>query len=180
MAETLNGSADIILYNGKVLTVDSHDSIQQAIAIQGERVAATGSDADILALAGAGSKILDLRGHTVIPGIVDIHAHLDREGLKSIYPSLEGLRSIIEIKGRIKELLADKEPGEWVVTMPIGDPPNYADMPQSLGEGRFPNRHDLDQVAPGKPGIHQGHLDALECAPIGLGCQFSRPSVGRN
>ena len=87
----------------------------------------------------------------MIPGIVDIHAHMDREGLKTIYPSLEGLRSIGEIKERIRGLAADKAPGEWVVTMPIGDPPNYADMPQSLAEGRFPNRHDLDEAAPDNP-----------------------------
>ena len=151
MAETLSGTADTILYNGKILTVDAHDSIQQAIAIRGDEIAAIGSDSDILSLAGVGTQTLDLRGHTVIPGIVDIHAHLDREGLKSIYPTLEGLGSIIRIKDRIRALLAGKAPGDWVVTMPIGDPPNYADMPQSLAEGRFPNRYDLDEIAPDNP-----------------------------
>ena len=151
MVGTPTGTVDTILHNAKILTVDGNDSIRQAIAISGNRIRAVGSDADILPLAGAGAKALDLRGHTVIPGIVDIHAHLDREGLKSIYPSLEGLHSIVEIQERIKELAADKTPGEWVVTMPVGDPPNYADMPQSLAEGRFPNRHDLDRVAPDNP-----------------------------
>ena len=151
MVGTPTGTVDTILHNAKILTVDGNDSIRQAIAISGNRIRAVGSDADILPLAGAGAKALDLRGHTVIPGIVDIHAHLDREGLKSIYPSLEGLHSIVEIQERIKELAADKTPGEWVVTMPIGDPPNYADMPQSLAEGRYPNRHDLDRVAPDNP-----------------------------
>ena len=151
MARTSTRTPDTILHNGKILTVDGHDSIQQTIAISGDRIVAVGSDADVLPLAGAGAKTLDLRGHTVIPGIVDIHAHLDREGLKSIYPTLEGLHSIPQIKEKIRELLADKAPGEWVVTMPIGDPPNYADMPQSLAEGRFPNRHDLDEIAPNNP-----------------------------
>ena len=151
MAATPTGFADTILHNGKVITVDSGDSIQQAIAILGNRILAVGSDADILPLAGPHSVTIDLRGHTVIPGIVDIHAHLDREGLKSIYPSLEGLRSITEIQERIRDLAVDKAPGEWVVTMPIGDPPNYSDMPQSLAEGRFPNRHDLDEIAPDNP-----------------------------
>ena len=151
MAGTPSRIADTILYNGKIITVDGQDSIQQAVAIRGDRLEAVGFDSDILPLAGANTKTLDLRGHTVIPGIVDIHAHLDREGLKSIYPSLEGLGSISLIKERIQELLADKAPGEWVATMPIGDPPNYADMPQSLAEGRFPSRHDLDEVAPNNP-----------------------------
>lgn len=151
MVGTPIGNADTILHNGKVVTVDREDSIQQAIAIRGNRVLAVGSDSDVLPLAGPSTVTFDLRGGTVIPGIVDIHAHLDREGLKSIYPSLEGLRSIAQIQERIGELLVDKAPGEWVVTMPIGDPPNYADMPQSLAEGRFPNRHDLDRIAPHNP-----------------------------
>ena len=180
MVGTPTGTVDTILHNAKILTVDGNDSIRQAIAISGNRIRAVGSDADILPLAGAGAKALDLRGHTVIPGIVDIHAHLDREGLKSIYPSLEGLHSIVEIQERIKELAADKTPGEWVVTMPVGDPPNYADMPQSLAEGRFPNRHDLDRVAPDNPGLHQGHLDALERSALRLYRQHRRPPPSRN
>ena len=151
MVGTPTGTAETILHNGRILTVDRNDAIQQAVAIRGDRILAVGSDVDILPLAGPETKSLDLRGHTVIPGIVDIHAHLDREGLKSIYPSLEGLRTISQIQERIVELLSDQAPGEWVVTMPIGDPPNYADMPQSLAEGRFPNRHDLDRIAPDNP-----------------------------
>ena len=144
-------SPDIILHQGRVITVDPADSIQQAIALRGDRITAVGSDAEITALAGPGTTSLNLRGHTVIPGIVDIHAHLDREGLKSVYPSLAGLRSIPEILERIRELAAERAPGEWVVTMPIGDPPNYADLPQSLAEGRYPNRQELDRVAPNNP-----------------------------
>ena len=151
MVGTPTGTAETILHNGRILTVDRSDAIQQAVAIRGDRILAVGSDVDILPLAGPETKSLDLRGHTVIPGIVDIHAHLDREGLKSIYPSLEGLRTISQIQERIVELLSDQAPGEWVVTMPIGDPPNYADMPQLLAEGRFPNRHDLDRIAPDNP-----------------------------
>ncbi|MDE2843832.1 MAG: amidohydrolase family protein, partial [Chloroflexota bacterium] len=151
MTTSSPNAADTILHNGKILTIDGRDSIQRAIAIRGKRILAVGDDTSILPLAGPGSTTINLRGRTVIPGIVDIHAHLDREGLKSIYPSLEGLRSIREIQDRIRELAAKKAPGEWVVTMPIGDPPNYADMPHSLAEGRYPNRHDLDEAAPDNP-----------------------------
>ena len=144
-------TATTIFHNAKVITVDRLDSFAQAIAIQGNRISAVGSDAEVTALAGPDTRSINLRGSAVIPGIVDIHAHLDREGLKSIYPSLEGLRSIAEVTKRIGELAADKLPGEWVVTMPIGDPPNFADMPQSLADGRFPNRWDLDRVSPANP-----------------------------
>ena len=148
---TTTGVPDAVLHNGQVITVDSHDSIHQAIALRGDRILAIGRDADLLPLAGPETALLNLDGRTVIPGIVDIHAHLDREGLKSIYPTLASLRSIAAIQQRVKELAAATPPGEWVVTMPIGDPPNYADLPQSLAEGRFPNRHDLDAVAPDHP-----------------------------
>ena len=151
MTNPLGGPPETILYNGKVLTVDPADSVQEAIAIIGDRILAVGTDEDILHLATPATRLLDLNGRTVIPGIVDIHAHLDREGLKSVFPSLEGLDSVSAILQRVKDLAAQCEPGEWVVTMPIGDPPNYADMPQSLAEGRFPNRWDLDSVAPENP-----------------------------
>ena len=80
--------ADVILHAGKVLTVDADDSIEHAVAIRGDSVQAVGSDQDVLALAGPDTKTIDLRGKTVIPGIIDIHAHMDREGLKRINPSL--------------------------------------------------------------------------------------------
>ena len=79
-----NNSTDVILHNGKVLTVDPEDSTHQGIAIRGERIQAVGSDGDVLNLAGPDTQIFDLQGRTVIPGIIDIHAHMDREGLKGI------------------------------------------------------------------------------------------------
>ena len=143
--------ADMILHAGKVLTADAEDSIEQAVAIRGNSIQAVGSDQDVMALAGADTKTIDLRGRTVIPGIIDIHAHMDREGLKRINPSLEGAKSIPEILSIIEQQVAQTGPGEWVVTMPVGDPPNYADVPVSLKEGRFPNRWDLDKVSPNNP-----------------------------
>ena len=113
--------ADMILHAGKVLTADAEDSIEQAVAIRGNSIQAVGSDQDVMALAGADTKTIDLRGRTVIPGIIDIHAHMDREGLKRINPSLEGAKSIPEILSIIEQQVAQTGPGEWVVTMPVGD-----------------------------------------------------------
>ena len=141
----------MILHGGKVLTVSNDDRTQQAVSIKGESVQAVGSDQDVLALAGPNTETVDLRGRTVIPGIIDIHAHMDREGLKRIYPSLAGANSIPDILALIEQQVAQKSPGEWVTTMPVGDPPNYADMPECLKEGRFPNRWDLDKVSTQNP-----------------------------
>ena len=144
-------AADMILHNGKVLTVDPADTVQQALAVVGDRIVEVGSNDAIRALAGPETAAIDLQGRTVIPGIIDIHAHMDREGLKGIYPSLEGARSIADILAVIRRLVAGKRHGEWVVTMPIGNPPNYVDVPGNLREGRFPTRWELDRVSPHNP-----------------------------
>jgi len=144
--------ADFIFHNGKVLTVDANDSVQQAVAISGKTIDVVGSDLDVIALAGANTTLVNLQGHTLIPGIIDIHAHMDREGLKRLNPSLEGTRSIADILAVVKEEVANKRAGEWVVTMPVGDPPNYADVPGNL-------RHSVMLCLAGKrwaePGIKQ-------------------------
>ena len=72
--------ADYIFHNGKVVSVDGSDSIEQAIAITGTTIRAVGSNEDILPLAGRGTRIIDLGGRTMVPGIIDTHAHMDREG----------------------------------------------------------------------------------------------------
>ena len=76
------GYANTILHNGKIITVDRQDTVAQAVAIQGNRILAVGSDDEVKGLAGPDTRLIDLRGSAVIPGIVDIHAHLDREGLE--------------------------------------------------------------------------------------------------
>jgi hypothetical protein len=87
----------------------------------------------------------------VIPGLVDAHAHLDREGLKGICPSLARCRSIADIQGVIRRLAAARPKGEWIVTMPVGAPPFYLDPAAGLAERRWPTRADLDAAAPDHP-----------------------------
>ena len=142
---------DTIFHNAKIITVDHSDSIQQAIAVSGNRIEAVGLDKDILPLAGPGTQVMDLRGRTLIPGIIDTHAHMDREGLKSLFPSLAGVASIPDILEVIRREVAARAPGEWVVTMLIGDPPNFSEVPGRLAEGRYPTRWELDQVSPDNP-----------------------------
>ena len=114
--------ADLILHGGKVITVDSDFSIAEAVAIVAGRIAAVGNDAEICGLAGPKTRSIDLAGKTIMPGLIDGHAHMDREGLKDVYPSLEGARSIDDILERISALVQSAEPDEWIVTMPVGDP----------------------------------------------------------
>ncbi len=143
--------ADLVVTRGKVIAVDPKGTVAEAVAVAGERIAAIGSAAEIEALAGPGTVRIDAGGRAVVPGLIDGHAHLDREGLKPVFPSLSGCRSIDDILARIAALAADAEPGEWIVTMPIGEPPYYWDVPGNLAENRFPTRWELDSASPDNP-----------------------------
>ena len=164
-------AADLVLFNGHVITLDRDARIAQAVAILGNRIVGVGSSAEMLALALPGARRLDLRGQTMMPGLIDGHAHADREGLKQILPSLAGARSIADILALVAGAVARARPGEWVVMNPIGDPPEFAGIPGSLREGRMPTRWELDRVSPDNPvyirapwGYWPNKIPLLSCA----------------
>jgi predicted amidohydrolase YtcJ len=143
--------ADMILKNGRIVTVDAAFTVAQSIAIAGDRIIAVGADAVTAAHGGPATRVVDLKGKTVVPGLIDGHAHMDREALRNVFPSLGRVRSIGDIQDRIAELARGKQPGEWIVAMPIGDPPFYLDVPEILAEKRWPTRQELDAAAPDNP-----------------------------
>jgi predicted amidohydrolase YtcJ len=163
--------ADLILRNGKVMTIDAGSTIASAIAIAADRIVAVGPDEAMAHHTAPTTRILDLKGRIVIPGLIDGHAHMDREALRGIFPSLGKVRSIRDVQDRIAELAHGKAPGEWIVTMPIGDPPYYFDVPELLTEGRWPTRQELDASAPDNPvyirsiwGYWRGTMPLVSCA----------------
>ena len=165
------GLADLILTNGKIITVDAAFTVAQALAIAGDRIVAVGSDAAMARVSGPTTRVVDLKGKAVIPGITDGHAHMDREALRSVFPALGRVRSVRDIQDRIAELARAKQPGEWIVTMPIGDPPYYFDVPDILAEKRWPTRQELDAAAPNNPvfirsiwGYWRGTFPLVSCA----------------
>ena len=143
--------ADRIFVNGKIITVDAAFSIADSIAITAGRIAAAGTREAVEPHRGPGTIVHDLAGRTLMPGLTDGHAHMDREGLKAVFPALGPVRSIRDIQDRIAGLVSAAKPGEWIVTMPIGDPPYYFDMPDLLAEKRWPTRQELDEVSPANP-----------------------------
>ena len=144
-------TASLVLTNGKIITVNARFDTAQAVAIEGERIVAVGSASEIAPLIGKETRVIDLAGRCAMPGLIDGHAHMDREGLKEALPSVAGLYSIKDIQDRIAELVSRAKPGEWIVTMPLGDSPEYEPSPRDFADGRFPNRIDLDQVSPDNP-----------------------------
>ena len=86
---------NLIFNNEQVMTMDPGRTIVAAVAVSGSGIQAVGND--VLPLAGPATKVVDLRGRMLILGIIDIHAHMDREGLKEIFSTLAGCRSIGDI-----------------------------------------------------------------------------------
>ena len=121
-------AADVVLLNGRVVTLDPSRPRAAAVAIAGDRLIAVAGDAEIRRRRDRRTRVIDLRGATVVPGLVDAHAHLDREGLKYLYPSLARCRSIADIQAVIRRLAATRAPGEWIVTMPVGTPVRCAPL----------------------------------------------------
>ena len=144
-------AAGTVLHNGRILTLDPRRPRATALVVAGGRIAAVGGPADVKRRHDRHARVIDLRGAVVVPGLVDAHAHLDREGLKRIYPSLARCRSIADIQRLVRRLAADRKPGEWIVTMPVGTPPFYQDAPDGLAEKRWPTRAELDAAAPEHP-----------------------------
>lgn len=151
MSGMMAACADVIVTNAKIATLDANSTIASALAISGERIAAVGGRDEIARYSGPATRVIDAQGRLIVPGLIDGHAHMDREGLKERLPSLAGCRSIGDILDRIRALAAVTPKGEWIVTMPVGEPPFYEGVPGNLSEGRFPNRHELDSVAPDQP-----------------------------
>ena len=143
--------ADWIFANGEIFTFHPRVPRAEAVAISGDRIVALGSTRQLRYVRGPETRWVDLEKATVIPGLVDAHAHMDREGLKFLYPSLSSCRSIADIKSLIRRLILHRPAGEWIVTMPVGSPPFYLNVPDCLEEKRMPDRSDLDAAAPDRP-----------------------------
>ena len=148
MSTTL--AADRVYRDGQVLTM-AGGRVVQAVATKEDRILAVGSDGDVSPLVGPSTQIVELRGRTLMPGLVDGHAHVDREGLKGLLPSLSGCRSVAEVVDRIRRIAANTPQGRWIVTLPLGEPPEFRASPALYAEGRLPDRHDLDAATGDHP-----------------------------
>jgi predicted amidohydrolase YtcJ len=142
--------ADEILL-GDVIALDDAGTRCEALAVADGRILALGNRQAVMELKAPHTKVRDFRGHTIIPGFNDTHAHLDAVGTRLQRPSLEGAGSVTEVLDKIRSLARDTPPGEWIVTAPLGTPPFYLEAPATLREGRMPHRRELDAAAPEHP-----------------------------
>jgi predicted amidohydrolase YtcJ len=107
--------ADLILVNGKIYTVDNARPLASALAVRGGRVLFVGSEAEARVLASASAQVIDLNGKTVVPGIIDAHAHLLSLGTTLRRVNLAGATSYEEVIDRTKAFSKDLKPGEWIL-----------------------------------------------------------------
>jgi len=136
--------ADLLLLNGKVITVDPDFSVAEAVAVKDGRITAVGSSAEMAELVGAGTEVIDLGGRTVLPGLIDSHLHMLGTGLamSMIDCRTPPMRSIADIVAAVGER-AKADPGEWIQ----GRGWDQA----KLSDHRNPTRWDLDEAAPDNP-----------------------------
>ena len=140
-------SPDLILYNGKIVTVDKNFSVVEALAIYDGKFIALGNSTDIEGLAGSRTKKINLQGRCVVPGQMDNHVHFLLAGLDGLQSgakvNIATLQSIEEVLNAIRERAQNTPKGEWIGTSCM--------YRGALKEGRFPTREDLDKVAPEHP-----------------------------
>ena len=130
-------NADLILYNGKIVTVDAGFTIQQAVAVRSGMVVAVGPDGSILRTErGPKTEVIDLRGRTVLPGLVDAHVHALEAGLSEFRAPIPPLDSFAAIQRYIRDRAAATSKGGWIVV-----PRTF---PTRLKEMRMPTRDTLD------------------------------------
>jgi predicted amidohydrolase YtcJ len=168
---------DTILYNGKVLTVDERFSVAEAVAVRGERIVAVGTAADLLMLKDERTRLVDLAGRTVIPGLIDNHAHFIRapehEELR-----LDGVTSRRDALAMLAARVRAARPGEWVVTLGGWSEEQFTD------EARGFPREELDRIAPATPVVLQSvynhsYLNTAALKAAGIDSKTPDPRGGR-
>ena len=134
---------DLILHHGKIITVDPQFRIADSIAIRGDRILAVGSYADIATLAGRDTRQIDLKGKTVLPGLMDSHVHAAESALYEFDHPVPDMETIGDVLNYIKSRAAIAKPGDWIVLTQV--------FITRLREQRFPTRAELDAAAPRNP-----------------------------
>jgi hypothetical protein len=129
--------ADLILSNGRIVTVDRGFSVQEAVAVKAGRIIMVGSSQTVLnQQKGPKTRVIDLRGRTVLPGLIDAHVHAQEAGLSEFRAALPQFSSIAVIQDFILRKAKTTPKGEWIVVPRT--------LPPRLKEMRFPTKADLD------------------------------------
>jgi hypothetical protein len=170
-------TADLIVTNARIYTVDDSRPVVSAMAIRDGRVQFTGSAREAMALRGAATRVVDLGGRTVIPGMVDAHAHLLGLGESLRNVNLVGAKSYDEVIARVVERAKSLPAGTWI----LGRGWDQNDW----GDTRFPTHEALSRALPNNPVYltrvdgHAGLANAAAMRAAGVTAAMQDPSGGR-
>src|SRR3954470_14599170 len=169
-------SPDLVLINGKVLTMDDRSSVVEALAVLDGKILAAGSNASVKSIIGTRTRVLDLAGKTVVPGLIDTHAHFKAAGLSEYVASMNRAKSVNEALDAIKTFAAKKKPGEWIVG-------GAWHPPSQLAEKRYLTKQEIDSVAPNNPVYlrtvgHFSMANGLALQKAGIDKSTPNPSGG--
>jgi predicted amidohydrolase YtcJ len=134
---------DLILHNARIYTVDTSRPTAEAIAIRGDRIARVGSNADVLSLRGSATRVIDVSGATVVPGLHDAHGHFTGLGASMQSIDLRGTTSYEQVVGLVRQRAATARSGEWIV----GRGWDQNDWP----EKQWPTHDLLSAASPNNP-----------------------------
>ena len=144
---------DLILHNGKVLTIDKDFSIQQAVAIRGDKLQAVGASAEVLAMRGPDTRLVDLQGKTVLPGLIDSHVHPVAASLTEFDHPIPAMDTIADVLNYVRARADALDDGEWIEVSQV--------FITRLREQRYPTRAELDKAAPRNPVVFFTSPDAV-------------------
>ena len=172
-------SADTVLLNGKIITVDSQDSIAEAVAIRDGKIVAVGSNQSVRGLMGETTLAIDLKGLTATPGLIDAHCHFAAGGFRELYHldlSYPAIRTIGDVVEKIKEKVETSEPGAWIFGTGWDE--------GKLEELRYIYASDIDSVSPQNPVFlehtmgHYGTANTVALKQAGVARHTSDPPGG--
>ena len=153
---------DTALVNGKIITLDERSTIAEALVVRDGKIEAVGGSADIRSLAGPATRIIDLGGRTVIPGLIDSHMHAIRAALfYATEVNWIGARSIPEVMARIATAARTARPGQWIIVA-------GGWTEQQFAEKRRPTQGELGAAAPEHPVYIQLFYSAALLSPAGF------------
>jgi len=154
--------ADLVLTNGRIVTVDKDDAIAEAVACKGEKIIKVGTNEEIEAYTGKHTKVIDLGGKLVTPGFVDSHVHFSSGGRRVRTVDLRYVRSIDTLIEELRKRAETLPKGRWVQ--------GYGYNESKLKEKRYPNRYDLDKASADHPisVTRQGGHDGIRVNSLAL------------
>lgn len=169
--------ADLVFTGGPVLSPHNGWAPAGALAVAGGRILAVGSNSDVMHTTGPGTRVINLQGRPLLPGLIDAHIHLLGYALTLDRLALAGLPSLEAVKAAVAGAAARRPPGEFVYGRGW-DQDRWA-------ERREPNRHDLDQVSPTHPVLllrnchHVGVANSAALRAAGITRETPDPDGGR-